>query len=49
MSVETERRLTALGVGWWELGGGEIEQKGKRTHGQRCVNCGGGKYKGDKW
>ena len=35
-----ESRLRVLGRG---LGGGGIEQKGKRTHGcgQQCGNCGG--------
>ena len=33
------------------LAGGEIEQKGKRTHGhgQQCGNCEQRRYKGTKW
>ena len=46
--------MVAVG-GWGEerraLGGGGIEQKGKRTHGhgQQCGDCRGEDYKGDKW
>ena len=38
-----ENRLTALG---WGLGGGGIEQKGKRTHGrgQQCGDCRGHRH-----
>ena len=40
--------MTASGAE--RLGGGGIEQKGKRTHGhgQQYGDC-GGDYKGDKW
>ena len=29
------------------VGGGGIEQKGKRTHGQQCGDCGGLGVQGD--
>ena len=39
----------SIGVG--SVGGGRIEQKGKRTHGhgQQCGDCGGEEKKGTKW
>ena len=45
-----ESRMTASGVELG-LGGGGIEQKGKRTHGrgQRCGDCWGKEYKGTEW
>ena len=43
--------MTAPGVGWGQLCGGGVEQKGERTpgHGQWCDDYGWGEYKRDKW
>ena len=45
-----ESRMTASGVELG-LGGGGIEQKGKRIdgRGQRCGDCWGKEYKGTEW
>ena len=41
--------MTASDGGW--VGGGGIEQEGKRTHGhgEQCGDCWGREYKGTNW
>ena len=48
-----DRLIESKMASWeWRLGGGEIEQKGERTHGcgqHSVVTAWGREYKGTKW